>query len=122
MSSKLEIPNDLMISTQSMVSDEYLNFDQSEIDELFSQVPSTDEFDWLNSSTSETSSARFGDPVTSSQVLAVQSGAVPKNTRKNTNWAVNVWSDWTENRKRLCPYQWPPHLMIILPVELNDWL
>ena len=68
------------------------------------------------------SSSRFGPLVTESQVTALQKAAVPMNTKKNTNWACKVWSEWAANRKLECPTAWPPHLMIIKPCELNLWL
>ena len=71
---------------------------------------------------SSSTNNRFGPLVSASEVTALQKSTVPANTKKNTNWAANVWSKWAANRTLQCPTEWPPHLMIIKPCELNSWL
>ena len=47
--------------------------------------------------------------------------AVPKNTERNTTWAVNVWKEWTLNRQKCFPGQsreWPVHLYLAQPQQL----
>ena len=137
-----DLPGDLntnTVSTQDLLSDDCMLPD---VDELFSQLP-TDLIDlpdvYTCGTTEESSNAlepsplalmpsssstnnRFGPLVSASEVTALQKSAVPANTKKNTNWAANVWSEWAANRKLQCPTEWPPHLMIIKPCELNSWL
>ena len=51
--------------------------------------------------------------------------ATPKNTEKNTAWAVKVWKDWALSRQKSCPGQqseWPVHLYLATPELLNYWL
>ena len=57
--------------------------------------------------------SRFGHPVTESQITAVQKASVPFNTRKSTNWAVNVWKDWLKYWKQTssAPEEHPPHIL-----------
>ena len=43
---------------------------------------------------------------------------------RNTSWAVNVWKQWSAHRRLVCAScsDWPTHLMIAVPSELNYWL
>ena len=65
--------------------------------------------------------SRFGPPVTDSEIIAAQKASVPANTKKSTNWAVNVWKDWAEYRKQTCsaPDECPPHILICQVSELQ---
>ena len=104
----------------------------SEIDELFSQIPLPQELEdaalerpkRARSVTKPftTEDDRFGPLVTQSQITAVQNSGVPVNTKKNTSWAVNVWTEWADYRRKRCPTECPPHLLTIQACELNDWL
>ena len=62
--------------------------------------------------------------MTESQITAAQKDSVPVNTKKSTNWAVNVWRDWSEYRKQTCsaPNEHPPHILTCQVSELNNWL
>ena len=46
---------------------------------------------------------RFGPTVTESDISNLQKAAVPANTKKNTNWAMNVWTEWASYRKAQIP-------------------
>jgi hypothetical protein len=51
--------------------------------------------------------------------------AVPlANTRKQTNWSVNVWKEWSDHHRKLNVYDSPAHLLILAkqPWEFNRWL
>ena len=50
--------------------------------------------------------------------------SVPMNTDKNTSWAVNIWKQWSAHRCQTCASysDWPTHLMIAYPTEMNYWL
>ena len=106
--------------------------DLSEVDQLFSQIPLPQGLeDGLLEQPKRTRSvtqpsppedARFGPLVTQSQITAVQNSGVPVNTKKNTSWAVNVWTEWADYRRHRCPTECPPHLLTIQACELNDWL
>ena len=45
--------------------------------------------------TATSSSSRFAPLKTDSDVEQAKAVTVPQNTRKNTDWAVNVWKDWS---------------------------
>ena len=106
--------------------------DLPEVDQLFSQIPLPQGLeDGLLKQSKRTRSvtqpsppedARFGPLVTQSQITAVQNSGVPVNTKKNTSWAVNVWTQWADYRRHRCPTECPPHLLTIQTCELNDWL
>ena len=71
-----------------------------------------------------TSSSRFSTLTTDTEVEEVKASSVPKNTRKSTNWAVNVWKDWSAHRRSASPSitEWLVHLYIAQPRELDYWL
>ena len=106
--------------------------DLSEVDQLFSQIPLPQGLeDGLLEQPKCTRSvtqpsppedARFGPLVTQSQITAVQNSGVPVNTKKNTSWAVNVWTEWADYQRHRCPTECPPHLLTIQACELNDCL
>ena len=54
---------------------------------------------------------RFGPVVTEEQILKAQAAAVPLNTKKNTNWAVNVRNEWADYQKKECPNDYPPYTL-----------
>ena len=62
---------------------------------------------------------RFRPVVTEEQILKAQVAAVPLNTKKNTNWAVNVWNEWADYRKKECPNDYPLTMEI---GELDYWM
>ena len=67
---------------------------------------------------------RFGLK-TDKEVEEAKKLAVPKNTERNTTWAVNVWKEWTLNRQKCFPGQsreWPVHLYLAQPQQLDYWL
>ena len=74
--------------------------------------------------TTAASSSRFQALKTDEDVEEAKKKAIPKNTEKNTSWAVNVWKQWSAHRRQVCPSysDWPTHLMIAVPSELNYWL
>ena len=61
---------------------------------------------------------------TDSDVEEAKKKAVPKNTDKNTSWAVNIWKQWSAHRRETCTSysDWPTHLMIAHPTDMNYWL
>ena len=119
-------------------------WESPEIDELFSQVVLPDDVvgmpeldDSLPSSPvhypvpqledsgpASSPISRFGRPVTESQITAAQKASVPSNTKKSTNWAVNVWKEWSKYREQTCstPEEHPPHILTCQVNELNNWL
>ena len=74
--------------------------------------------------TSAASSCRFQTLTTDDDVEEAKKRATPQNTDKNTSWAVNVWKQWSAHRRQVCASysDWPTHLMIAVPSELNYWL
>lgn len=67
--------------------------------------------------------SRFATPKSATDVQAAQANAVARNTMRTTNWALNVWKDWTAHRRKVCsPVDCPPHLYICKDVELDFWL
>ena len=49
--------------------------------------------------TKKTASTRCAPIILDKEVKAMREQAIPKNTRKLTNWATTVWIDWTEYRR-----------------------
>lgn len=49
---------------------------------------------------------------------SVQKSSVPENTKKQTNWAVNIWKEWSDNRRKLNVYDCPSHIYIL---ATNPW-
>ena len=76
--------------------------------------------------TSRTSSQpnRFSTFVSDQELQEAKKCAVPKNTDKCTNWALNIWKEWSTHRQKQFSShsQWPTHLMITQPKELDYWL
>ena len=98
--------------------------DLPEVDPLFSQVPLPEDFElepvatMVTGSTDATdqthviadtgpSNQRFGPLVSESDISKLQKAAVPANTKKNTNWALNVWKEWANDRKQRSPDDYP---------------
>ena len=73
--------------------------------------------------TSAASSSRFQTLTTDNDVEEAKK-AIPKITDKNTSWAVNIRKQWSAHRCQVCASysDWPTHLMIAVPSELNYWL
>lgn len=71
-----------------------------------------------------TTTARFGELKTDADLEEARKKAVPKNTTKNTSWAVNIWKQWSSHRRQVCTSynEWPTHLLIAQISELNYWL
>ena len=73
----------------------------------------------------QTSSAsRFAQLKTDNDVEQAIASSIPKNTKKSTDWAVNIWKEWSAHRRSVCSSytDWPVHLFIAQPQELNHWL
>ena len=70
------------------------------------------------------SSSRFAALKTDREVEQAKASSIPENTRKNTSWAVNVWKEWSAHRRQVTSSfaEWPVHLFIAQPQELNYWL
>ena len=47
-------------------------------------------------------SSRFHTLTTDDDVEEAKKKAIPKNTDKNTSWAVNVWKQWSAHRRQVC--------------------
>ena len=91
----------LSIATQSLYRPAYDIQDTPGVDELLSQVPLPMEIETECSDVRMNSPEHhdpvrpvtktcFGSVVTEQQILKAQAAVVPLNTKKNTNWAVNV--------------------------------
>ena len=67
---------------------------------------------------------RFKTLTTDTELEEAKEKAVPKNTDKNTSWALNVWNEWSAHRCQMCSSHndWPTHQMIAHPTELDYWL
>ena len=99
-------------------------------------TPPVDEFDFILSQVSDDEIAtllnpttisnthehpqRFAAPISDADVQEARKSAVPKNTAKNTTWAVKVWQDWGVYRFHIrgSPLDCPPHLLICSNAEL----
>ena len=64
-------------------------------------------------------STRFLKPVTDEEVQCAEASCVPN---KATNWAVNIWEDWSKNCESLRA-QFPNKPLHLLTIEqMNSWL
>ena len=55
----------------------------------------------------------------------MKENAVPKNTAKNTTWAVSIWKQWSTHRQKSYPgvySEWPVHLYLADENTLDYWL
>jgi hypothetical protein len=73
------------------------------------------------------SSSRFGIPVTTEELNQSIQGGVPCNTRRNTEWAVRVFSSWKQWRngqsvEEDAPGRYVHDLHVMNSFELNYWL
>ena len=67
--------------------------------------------------------SRFTAPKSDEKVTAALAGAVPKNTQRTTNWALNIWKQWTSYWRQVChPHDCPPHLYLCTNSEYDQWL
>ena len=111
------------IATQGLVPIEHGLSGQADYDscdffnEILSQVslPDTDK---------PKGETRFANPVSDQQVQEAQLKAIPANTKKCTNWAVNVWKAWSTHRRSTNSLRCPSHLLIMAnnKWELNYWM
>ena len=63
-----------------------------------------------------TSASRFPAPTAKSneELQEARQSAKSKNTVKSTNWAVNIWKEWTTHRCEVCgPMDCPPFVQTI---------
>ena len=65
--------------------------------------------------------SRFTAPRSDEEVTAALAGAVPKNTQRTTNWALNIWKQWTYRRQVCHPHDCP-HLYLCTNSEYDQWL
>ena len=102
------------------------------VEQLFSQLSSQISDDELRhlSSTSSSSSptnkppinepqTRFRPPVTDEQVIEVQKSCVPSTTERSTQYAINIWKEWSSNRKEK-GIEYPlclPHLLTLDKID-----
>ena len=98
-----------------------------EFDFILSQVSDDEIATLLNPTTSSDTHEhpqRFAAPISDADVQEARKSAVPKNTAKNTTWAVKVWQDWRTHRFQIrgSPLDCPPHLLICSNAELDNWL
>ena len=70
------------------------------------------------------SSSRFAELKSDNDIEQAKASSVPKNTKKSTDWAVNIWKDGSVHKRSVCSSyaEWPIHLFIAQPQELNYWL
>ena len=105
------------------------------VEQLFSQLSSqisNDELRHLSSTSSSSSPTnkppineprtRFHPPVTDEQVIEVQKSCVPSTTERSTQYAINIWKEWSSNRKER-GVEYPlclPHLLTLY--EIDYWM
>ena len=85
------------------------------IDQLFSQIR-TDITLLCDSSAPNNEPnvrSRFLKPTTDEQVHQAQENGIPNSTARSTQWSVNLWKEWSSNRKKM-GVEYPqtlPHLL-----------
>ncbi|XP_011408935.1 PREDICTED: zinc finger MYM-type protein 2-like [Amphimedon queenslandica] len=60
--------------------------------------------------------------VTEEEILAKIKGAVPRTTKRSTEWAVSVWRKWRDSKRLASDSEYPPELDFITNEEVNRWL
>jgi hypothetical protein len=50
--------------------------------------------------TTESSTSRFGNPISDRELDQHISTRIPKNTERQTEWALRVWRDWAKERNK----------------------
>ena len=72
-----------------------------DLEELFANIPEKFLAGSSKYAMPEVEPNHFAKPVSDEQVKAVQESAIPGNTKKSTNWALNVWNEWSVSRKSI---------------------
>ena len=119
--------DDLMgMSTQTLLKP----VPELDLEELFANIPETFLAGSSKYAMPEVEQNRFAKPISDEQVKAVQESVIPGNIKKSTNWALNVWNEWSASRKSmasatgipLCGIDFPPNVLIAKAPELNHWM
>ena len=115
-----ERPNELSSDLSKILMQDLFALPQDieqEFDLIVSQVPSeqldTDAnleivtaaeelLDEQPESSGDVISSRFSQPKSDEEIRALREQAILAYTKKNTSWAVNVWNEWTANRRKIC--------------------
>ena len=68
--------------------------------------------------------SRFKTPTTDDEMAVISQGYVPRNTQKNTEWAVRVFLEWRAARNKSDPSNHCPEDLLQKPdvQKLNYWL
>ena len=124
----LDLPEDLQ--TVELLSQTLLQPEEDELDKILSQLPAVESFEqyfplqvkmpqrwWIDS---ESLSAKR-------KLRLLKKLLFPKTPKKNTNWAVTVWKEWSKSRWTRfpsAPAECPAHLYVLafLPLQLDYWL
>ena len=65
----------------------------------------------------------FAAPKSNKELEEARQNAKSKNMVKSSNWAVNIWKEWTTYRCEICdPMDSPPHLVICTDYQLDYWI
>ena len=56
-------------------------------------------------------SSRFNNTVTEEEVTKFSRGVIPKNTAKNTSWAVRVFNEWIQQRNKRTEVKYPSDIL-----------
>lgn len=120
--SDFDLESDLVLSQFDMT--QIIKNDEDLFECKFSQIPT-------ESANMPESDDRFS-VTNESDIKQLREASIPKNTRKNTNWGVNVWDAWGRWRnertlldglKESTPYSLVPPLSVDLcAAELNFWM
>ena len=77
------------------------------------------------SSSTSSSTNRYARPKTSEEVQLARLSSIPEATRRDTNWCVKVWRDWSESRNMAVATENSPNDPATLaqnPAQLSFWL
>jgi hypothetical protein len=78
---------------------EHMDEDDFGIDKLLQSQPQPQRFGPDKLLQSQPQPQRFGPAVTEEELLKKIHNAVPKTTRRSTEWAVNLWEEWLMHRQ-----------------------
>ena len=94
---------------------------RSEQEEIPAQTTSDDGHSTQESTLSCNLYDRFVN-ITEDEILAKIKGAVPRTTKRSTEWAVSVWREWRDSKRLASDSEYPPELDFITNQEVNRWL
>ena len=64
-------------------------------------------------------SMRYASPKSSEDLVKAREASVPKRTREDTQWCLNIWKDWSDHRNSISPATKVLHAEELSTAELD---